>query len=92
MTKSELLKMFKELEDIKGVHIEGINANSNKNAIRNAMDCLNCPDDKLDKYLIVLSLKFENTGRKISENGDFKKHPFNRLYVYNTARQILAAY
>ena len=92
MTKSDLLKMFKELEDIKGVQIEGINANSNKNAIRNAIDCLNCPDEKLDKYLVVFSLKFENTGQKIAENGDFKKHPFNRLYVYNTARQILAAY
>lgn len=92
MTKSELLEMFKELEDVKDVHIEGINASSNKNEIENAIDCLNCPDKKLDKYLVVLSLKFENTGRKIVENGDFKKHPFNRLYVYNTARQILAAY
>lgn len=26
----------------------------------------------------------------LAENGDFKQHSHNRLYVYNTARQILA--
>lgn len=38
----------------------------------------------------VVSLKYENIGRTIAENGDFKRHFFNRLYVFNTARQILA--
>lgn len=90
MAKKEMLKTLEELENIKGVHIEGVSANSNKATIQNAINCLNCPDDMLEKYLIVVSLKYEATGKVIAENGDFKRHPFNRLYVYNVARQILA--
>ena len=44
----------------------------------------------LEKYLMVVSLKYENIGRTIANNGDFKHHSYNRLYVYNTARMILA--
>lgn len=90
MTKNELLKQLDELEKIKRIHISGISANSNKITIQNAIDCLNCPDEMLDKYLIVVSLKYENIGRTVAENGDFKRHSHNRLYIYNTARQILA--
>lgn len=90
MTKAELLKEFDGLEKEKGVHIEGIYYNSKKSAMENAIECLRCPDELLDKYLTVVSLKYENTGRVIAENGDFKHHSHNRLYVFNTARQILA--
>lgn len=45
----------------------------------------------MEKYIMVVSLKYENIGRTIAENGDFKRHSFNRLYVFNTARQILAS-
>lgn len=90
MTKAELMAELKELETEKGVHIDGIYWNSRKNEIENAIECLKCPDELLDKYLIVLSLKYANTGLKIAENEDFKKHSFNRLYVFNTARAILA--
>ena len=90
MTKAELLKEFDELEKEKGVRIEGIYWNSTKSTIENAIECLKCPDKLLDKYLTVVSLKYENTGRTIAQNGDFKHHPFNRLYVYNTAKMILA--
>lgn len=90
MTKAELMKEFDELQEQKHVHIYGIYWNSKKSAIENAIECLKCPDELLDKYLIVFSLKYENTGRVIAENGDFKRHSFNRLYVYNTARMILA--
>lgn len=90
MTKAELLKEFDKLEKEKGVHIEGVYYNSKKSAIENAIECLKCPDKLLDKYLTVVSLKYENIGRTIAENGDFKRHSFNRLYVFNTARQILA--
>lgn len=90
MTKAELLKEFDKLEKGKGVHIEGVYYNSKKSAIENAIECLKCPDELLDKYLTVVSLKYENIGRTIAENGDFKRHSFNRLYVFNTARQILA--
>lgn len=90
MAKAELMKEFDELEKEKGVRIEGIYWNSTKSEIENAIECLKCPDELLEKYLIVLSLKYANIGRKIAENGDFKRHSFNRLYVYNTARAILA--
>lgn len=90
MTKAELIAEFKELETEKGVHIDGVYYNSKKCEIENAIECLKCPDELLDKYLIVFSLKYPNSGLKIAENGDFKKHSFNRLYVYNTARAILA--
>lgn len=90
MTKSELLEEFHRLEQEKRVHIENISWNSRKDTIQNAIDCLKCPDDLLEKYLIVFSLKYQNTGKVIAENGDFKHHGHNRLYVYNTARMILA--
>ena len=90
MTKVDLMKKFKELEESMNCHIEGINYNCNKGEIQNAIDCLNCSDEMLDKYLTVVTLKYPNTGRTIANNGDFKHHSHNRLYVYNTARMILA--
>lgn len=90
MTKSELMKKFEELQKEKKCRIEGIYWNSRKSEIENAINCLECPDDMLEKYLLVVSLKYENIGQTIANNGDFKHHQHNRLYVYNTARQILA--
>lgn len=90
MTKAELMKEFQELEEEKQMHIDGIYWNSNKSTIENAIECLKCPDELLEKYLMVVCLKYENTGRTIANNGDFKHHSYNRLYVFNTARQILA--
>ena len=90
MTKAELMKEFERLQEEKECRIEGIYWNSRKNEIQNAIDCLNCSDDTLEKYLMVVSLKYANIGRTIANNGDFKHHSHNRLYVYNTARMILA--
>lgn len=90
MTKTELMKEFEMLQEEKAVKIDGIYWNSRKIEIENAIECLKCPDELLEKYLIVVSLKYPNTGRRIAENGDFKQHSHNRLYVFNTARQILA--
>lgn len=90
MTKAELMKELETLQEEKKVKIDGIYWNSRKSTIENAIECLKCPDELLDKYLTVVSLKYENTGRIIAENGDFKRHPFNRLYVFNTAKMILA--
>lgn len=89
MTKAELMKEFEKLQEQKKVRITGIYWNSRKIEIENAIECLKCPDELLEKYLVVVSLKYPNTGKTISENGDFKRHSFSRLYVYNTARQIL---
>lgn len=90
MTKAELMKEFESLQEKKAVRIEGIYWNSTKSAIENAIACLKCPDELLDKYLTVVSLKYANIGRVIASNGDFKHHSHNRLYVFNTARQLLA--
>ena len=90
MTKNEMLKELDRLEKEKGIDLDGISQNSNKSTIQNAINCLLCPDDLLDKYLTVLTLKYPNTGATIAGNGDFRKHRFNRLYVFNTARMILA--
>lgn len=90
MTKAELMKELETLQEEKKVKIDGIYWNSRKSTIENAIECLKCPDELLDKYMTVVSLKYENTGRIIAENGDFKRHSFNRLYVFNTAKMILA--
>ena len=90
MTKAEMLEEFHALEKQKGVHIEGIYFNSKKDTISNAIECLKCPDEMLDKYLLIVLLKYENIGRAIAESGDFKRHSHNRLFVFDTARQILA--
>ena len=90
MTKADLMKEFERLQEEKKCRIEGIYWNSRKDEIQNAINCLNYPDDMLEKYLMVVSLKYENIGRTIANNGDFKHHSYNRLYVYNTARMILA--
>ena len=58
MKKTELMKEFQELEEEKQVHIDGIAWNSKKSEIQNAIECLKCPDELLEKYLIVLSLKY----------------------------------
>lgn len=90
MTKAELMKEFENLQEQKKVRIAGIYWNSRKIEIENAIECLKCPDELLEKYLVVVSLKYPSTGRRIAENGDFKRHGYNRLYIFNTARQILA--
>ena len=83
MTKKDLMKEFNELQEEKKCRIEGIYWNSNKSSIQNAINCLKCSDEMLEKYLIVVSLKYENIGERIKSNGDFKHHPHNRLYVFN---------
>ena len=84
------MKKFEELQKAKQCHVEGIYWNSRKDEIENAIKCLECDDKTLEKYLIVVSLKYPNMGQTIANNGDFRRHSHNRLYVYNTARQILA--
>lgn len=90
MTKKELMNEFEALQKEKDVNIHNISQNDRKSTIENAIECLKCPDALLDQYLIVVTLKYENIGHTIANNGDFKHHPHNRLYVFNTARQILA--
>lgn len=90
MTKGELIQELERLEAEKGVHIEGVYRSSDKCTIENAIECLKCPDELLDKYLTVVQLKYENTGHIIVKDGDFKHHSRNRRWVFNMARTILA--
>lgn len=90
MTKRELYQEFDKLQEEKNVRIDGIYQNSTKGEIQSAIDCLKCSDDLLDKYFTVFSLKYPNTAKTIAMVGDFKHHCYNRQYVYNTARMILA--
>ena len=89
MTKTELIKEYERLSTEKKVHIQGINYNSNKSELENAIHCLLCDDETLDDYLTVIKLVYPNTYNVIKNNGDYKTHPHNRLYVYNTARAAL---
>lgn len=91
MTKAELMKKYHELLDVKGLNsLDGITSNSNKADIENAINCLECTDEQLDEYAIIIKLKYPNTFKTITENKiNFKKHFFNRLYVFNTARLVL---
>lgn len=64
MKKNEMLKELDRLEKEKGVDLDGIGQNSNKSTIQNAINCLLCPDDLLEKYLTVLTLKYPKYRRK----------------------------
>lgn len=90
MTKRELLQQYSTLCDTHQIYrLDGIGENSRKDEIQNAIDCLSCPDETLNDYMTVVKLKYPNTHRTIANNGDWKTHPHNRLYVYNTARLAL---
>lgn len=90
MTKKDLMKRLEELKQKKQMNVEGIGWNSRKDQIQNAIECLECPDDMMDKYFTVVSLKWSNICREIEKLGDWKHHQYFRLYVYNHARMILA--
>ena len=91
MTKRELMARLNELIEEKGMHrLDGVNWSSNKSEIENAIKCMECSDEQMDEYLIVIKLKYPATYQTIKSNGDYRVHPFNRLYVYNTARLVLS--
>lgn len=79
MTKAELLKEFDKLQKEKEIRIEGIHCNSNKSTIENAIECLKCPDELLEKYLTVVSLKYENIGCPVNNR---VKRSYKCLYIY----------
>ena len=90
MTKSELLKeLAAELEAKQINRLDEINANCNKDTLQNAIDCLRCSDETMADYLTVIKLKYPNIYRTVTQS-DYLKHTYNRLFVYNTARQIIA--
>ena len=95
MTKAQLLKKLDDLLTVKGMtRIDGgngkIDAHDTKDTIQNAIDCLEASNEQMADYLTVLKLKYPNTYNTIINNGDWLTHCHNRLYVYNTAKMILA--
>ena len=92
MTKKELFREYESLcNDIlgNGRLLDGVNWNSNKPTIQNAIDCLRASDKELDEFFTVIKLAYPYTYKTISKNGNWKTHRFNRLYVFITAKLIL---
>ena len=90
MTKRELLKEYAEGCREAGIsHLDGIGANSNKKDLQNAIDCLSCHNFTMEYYFEIVARHYPNTCRAVSTVG-YLRHPFNRLYVFNTARYLLA--
>lgn len=93
-TARELWQEYKALLAEKGITkltslYTSISASSTKAEIQNGIDCLKCSDETLNDYLTVIKLALPNIYETIKNNGDFKTHSFNRLFVYNTARQYI---
>lgn len=91
MTKTQLLNEYRHLCDEKHMTLDGIYSNSRKDEIQNAIDCLSCTDEALNKCLDIIREKYPNMHRVIATNGNFKRHSYNRLYVFNTAKSISQA-
>ena len=90
MTKRELMQeLTAELEAKQMYRLDGINANCSKVEIQNAIDCLRCSDETMADYLTIVKLKYPNIYRAVTQS-EYLKHTYNRLFVYNTARQIIA--
>ena len=69
--------------------MDGIGANCTKAELQNALDCLRATDEQMADYLIVVKLAYPNMYRTITQS-DYLRHSHNRLFVYNTARLVLA--
>jgi len=90
MTIRELWNIYRaELDRVGMRKIDGINGNSTKAELINAIACLRASDEEMQRYLDALRNVYPNTAATIAENGDFKTHYFNRLYTFNIGRQIL---
>ena len=90
MTKNDMLEELQsELDKAKMYRLDGINSNCSKREIQNAIDCMRCSDETMNDYLTVVKLKFPNIYRTVTQS-EYLKHTHNRLFVYNTARQIIA--
>ena len=90
MTKNDMLKELQsELDKAKMYRLDGINSNCSNGEIQNALDCMRCSDEVMNDYLTVVKLKYPNIYRTVTQS-EYLKHTYNRLFVYNTARQIIA--
>lgn len=90
MIARERYQEYLRLLNEKGLSkLDGINAGSNKRTLQNGIDCLNCTDEQMDKYLEVIKNEYPATYETIKGCKNYKTNSFNRIWVYNNARMIL---
>ena len=90
MALREMYQEYLRLLDKKEMSkIDGVNANSNKRTIQNAIDCLNCTDEQMDEYLEVVNTVYPAIYETIKSCKNYKTNSFKRIWVYNNARMIL---
>ena len=90
MSAREMYQKYLRLLDEKGLSkLEGISAGSNKRTLQNGIDCLNCTDEEMDKYLEVIKSEYPAIYETIKSCKNYKTNPFKRIWVYNTAKMIL---
>ena len=90
MTLREMYQEYLRLLDKKEMSkIDGVNANSNKRTIQNAIDCLNCTDEQMDEYLEIVKTEYPAIYETIKSCKNYKTNSFKRIWVYNNARMIL---
>lgn len=86
MKKVEMLNKLEDLLQEKGMaRIDGITANSRKKEIQTAIDCLEVSDERLAECLEIVKAEYPNIHATIVNNGDWKRHSYNRYFVYTTA-------
>ena len=90
MKKNDMLRELQaELDKANMQILDGVNANCSKSEIQNAIDCMRCSDEEMGDYLTVVKLKYPNIYRTVTQS-EYLKHSYNRFFVYNTARQVIA--
>lgn len=87
-SKKDLLERYEELCLEKEMYIKGISYASKKCTIKNAIDCLECPDETLEEYLIIFKHHYVNLYKKIKSVG-YLKHPHNRFFIFNNVKALL---
>lgn len=89
MTKTELYREFSERLESKRMHsMDGIGKNSRKAELENAIACLECSDEILREYFIIVKHKYPAVHKAIEKVG-YMEHQHNRLWVYDTARRAV---
>lgn len=91
MTIRELWNIYRgELDRVGMRKIDGINSNATKRDLENAIACLRASDAEMEIYLKAVSVEYPGLYCTVTTNGDYKKHFFNRYFVFNTGRMILS--
>lgn len=83
-TKKELWALYNETLELRGISpLEEVNSNSNKTTLEQAISCLNCPDERLDDYMVLVKLKYPHVYTMTIKNPDWKLIGPARQFVFN---------